>query len=53
MHGKFRSNCHTIKLSFGTSANASIASMPAAARSHCILLTRDLRMLAIFSDLPV
>ncbi len=37
----------TLALSLGTLGNAPTASMPAAARLHCILDARDLRMLAL------
>jgi hypothetical protein len=46
MRGAARPNCHMLAVLLGTLGNAPIASMPAAARPHCILQVRDLGMLA-------
>jgi hypothetical protein len=46
MHKTARSNCHIFKLLHLERGRALTASMPAAARRHCILRARDLKMLA-------
>jgi hypothetical protein len=47
MHGSLKLNCHTLTHSHLELGRALTASMPAAARLHCILHARDLRMLAL------
>ena len=44
MIGAARSNCQTLMLSLGALSSAPTASMPAAARPHCVLHARDFGM---------
>jgi hypothetical protein len=47
MRGSARPNCHTLAQSHLEPGRAPTASMPAAARPHCMLGARDWGMLAI------
>jgi hypothetical protein len=46
VRGVFRPNCHNLVLSQAKPGRAQTASMPAAARPHCIIFARELGMLA-------
>jgi hypothetical protein len=48
MRGAATPNCYTLALSHLEPGRAPTASMPAAARPHCILHAGDLVMLALF-----
>ena len=47
MRGAVRPNCHTFTLSHSEPGRAPTGSMPAAARPHCILCARDLRIMIV------
>jgi hypothetical protein len=48
MCGAARPSCRFFTLSLRTSGNAPTASMPAAVRPHCILVTRNSGIMAVF-----